>query len=264
MKSKSFNIIYRVCDSVNCYNRNRATGDKVSIILKSAASLAASIAFAKEAIKDIDISIHIVYDKTSVDTKNKIKALFSEKSIEAIEHSTSNGNYGNMASFKLSYDIASRLIGYIFFLEDDYLLDRRCILEMFSFLNMWKDDSHICIKPHEDMNMFTRDQVVDGNHYRQREILLGRQTYWMRDISSTCTFCVDDFILKEVKDNFEKTFLLPRVDEQYLNKIYERFPLFAPILPLGIHFQNVATLPPFFGGKDFSGVEYDATGVSKC
>lgn len=264
MKSNRFNIVYRVCDSVNCYNRNRVTGDKISIILKSAASIAESIVFTKEKSSNIEISLHIVYDKTTIETKTKIKEILSSKKIDFVEHSTSNGNYGNMASFKLAYDTATKMQGYIFFLEDDYLLDKRCIYEMFSFFNMWKEDSHVCLKPHEDMNIFTRDQIVEGTRYRQREVFLGNQTYWVRDISSTCTFCIDDFILKNSKDNFEKTFLLPRVDEEHLNKMYSVFPLFFPILPLGVHFQNRVTLPPFFGGQEFKGIEYDAKGITSC
>lgn len=261
MKSNLFNILYRVCDSVENYNSIRITGKKKDVILKSFSSLVESIVFLKQKKPDVTVNFHIVYDKTSKDTKDKFLEIGKKKNISFVEHSTSNNQYGNMASFKLCYNIAKDFKGYIFFLEDDYLLDKRCCYEMFSFLNMWKDDSHICLKPHQDSYIFTRDQVVNRSHYRQREIFLGAGVYWFHDITSTCTFCIDDFILKESKDNFEKTFLLPRVDEQHLNHVYERFPLFAPILSLGIHFHSQVCFPPFFAGQEFKGVEYDVKGV---
>lgn len=264
MKSNVFNILYRVCDSVENYNSLRITGMKKDVILKSVTSLLESICFLKQKKNSVFINFHIVYDKTSKETKEKIANIAKSKNIEVIEHSTSNNQYGNMASFKLCYNIAKTFKGYIFFLEDDYLLDKRCLYEMFSFLNMWTNDSHICIKPHQDSFVFTRDQVVNGDHYRQREILLGANVYWFRDITSTCTFCIDDFILKECKENFENTFLLSRVDETYLNGIYDIFPLFAPILSLGIHFHSTVCFPPFFAGKEFTGVEYNCKGLLKC
>lgn len=264
MKSNTLNILYRVCDSVENYNSARITGKKKDVILKSFASLVDSIAVLKLKNPEAVVNLHIVYDKTSKETKEKFIEIGKAKDISFVEHSTSNNQYGNMASFKLCYNIAKDFKGYIFFLEDDYLLDKRCCYEMFSFLNMWKEDSHVCLKPHQDSFIFTRDQIVNGDHYRQREIFLGSSVYWFRDISSTCTFCIDDFILKESKDNFEKTFLLPRVDEQYLNKIYERFPIFSPILSLGIHFHSAVCFPPFFAGHEFKGVEYDVRGVTKC
>lgn len=261
MKSNSFNILYRVCDSVENYNSYRITGNKKDIIVKSFTSLCDSIAVAKRKVRGIDIVLHIVYDKTGVETKNKLKEIAKEKQVDLVEHSTSNGQYGNMASFKLCYDIALKMKGYIFFLEDDYLLDSRCIAEMFLFLNMWKDDNHVCLRPHEDLMEFLENQIVD-NHYRQKDIFLGNTTYWFRDTTSTCTFCIDDYILDHCKDKFESTFTLERVEEKYLNQIYHSFPLFAPIPSLGIHFQSNMTFPPFFQRELFETVEYDTKGVS--
>ena len=264
MKSNTLNILYRVCDSVENYNSARVTGKKKDVILKSFASLVESIVFLKQKKHDAIVNFHIVYDKTSKEMKDKFLEIGKEKNVSFVEHSTSNNQYGNMASFKLCYNIAKDFKGYIFFLEDDYLLDKRCCYEMLAFLNMWKENSHVCLKPHQDMWMFTRDQVVYQQQYRQREVFLGSGVYWFRDISSTCTFCIDDYILKESKENFEQTFNLSRVDETYLNQIYQTYPLFAPILPLGIHFHSQVNFPPFFGGQEFSGIEYDAKGLLPC
>ena len=260
MKSSTFNILYRVCDSVENCNTHRITGIKKDVILKSFLSLCESISVAKKKVNGIKINLHLIYDKTSVETKNKLKEIAKSKEILIEEHSTSNGKYGNMASFKLSYDTALKMKGYIFFLEDDYLLDSKCISEMFLFLNMWKEDSHVCLRPHEDLIEFTENQVID-NHYRQKEIFLGNVTYWFRDSTSTCTFCIDNYILSQCKDNFENTFKLQKLTQQHLNKIYEIFPLFAPIPSLGNHFHAKMTFPPFFLRELFGTMEYDVNGV---
>ena len=262
MKSKVFNIIYRVCDTVENYNSVRTTGKKQDIVINSFITLVKSIRFIKEKITDVNVNFHIVYDQTTDETKK----FFNEnlKDIVFYQYETLKTDVGNMSSLKLCYDIAKDLKGYIFFLEDDYILNEKCLYEMMSFLNMWTNDSHICLKPHQDMWMFTRDLVVNSDHYRQRELMLGSTTYWFRDISSTCTFCIDDFIFNESKENFKYTTELSRVDEYYLNEIFKKFPLFAPIMPLGIHFHSPVNFPPFFNGHEFNGIEYSTKGVLKC
>ena len=252
MKSNKLNIIYRVCDSVENYNSIRTTGSKLDVIEKSIISLKNAIDYVKKNYyKESEISIDVVCDRCSNRNNliSKIENSFFKDNL-TIHKTLENSLDGNMESLALSFDIASKKKGYIFFLEDDYLLSKNSLMEILSFLNAWTDDSHICIKPHVDLWMFSRD-LLDIGKFRQREVFAHSLTYWMRDISSTCTFLIDDFIFHECLDLFEKTKNMLRVDEKYLNEIFKRFPLFAPLNQLGVHFHSEVNFPPFFLGQPF-------------
>lgn len=252
-EGKPFNIIYRVCDSCENYNSMRIVGPKKNVVRMSIDSLKKAISAGGGG-----ISLHVIFDNTSEETKEACRSELGE--IAELKTYCTEGNTGNMASFKMAYEIAKTLTGFIFFLEDDYLLAPTCIREMRWFMSRFDDNSHVCTKPHHDKWTFTRDNDEQGRYF-EREVLLGRSIYWIRDRTSTCTFCIDDHILGECSDLFEKTFLLDRVREDYLNQIYMRFPLFCCIPPQGLHYQNDETFNPFVLGPTSDATSYSQ---SKC
>ena len=260
---KDFNIIYRVCDSCENYNSRRVVGSKAETIEKSVISLCKSIkmfvgkgrdVYGIERVTD-KVKVFVVFDNTS----NKVKQLVTDclSASGATIESYNTEVHGNMESFKLSYHIAKRLEGYLFFLEDDYLLSEACISEMYWFLTRFVDGSHVCIKPHHEWWAFTRDNISNGK-YTGREVLFGKSLYWVRDFTSTCTFCIDDYILNNCSDLFLDTFNLDRVKEDFLNKIWRRFPLFCSIPPVGIHYHSPETFNPYFDRKADNSLSYDS------
>ena len=243
-------ILYRVCDVVGAYNGKRLFGNKLDIIKKSTTSLTDAIRYVN---KQFEVYTHVVFDKTTTDTKKFVYDTFATTGQPVYTHDTSdNAGDGNMKSFKVSYEIAKQIDdGLLFFLEDDYILNEKCLVEMFSLYNSFRPEQHVCMKPHHDMYTFVRDIIKPDGTLEPRELMFGHAVYWFRDITSTCTFCIDRFVLEKCDDLFQKTFLLNRVDEQYLNQIYTRFPLFSPIPSLGEHLQNQMSVSPFFGGRTF-------------
>lgn len=255
---KNFNVFYRVCDKVNGVNGIREVGQKKDVIRLCFASLIAS---AKHFIKQNgqqSFSLNVVFDNTSDETKQLMKNKLEEESIPYRFLFSSNG--GNVDSFKTCYLGAKEVSGYIFFLEDDYLLDINCFDEMYAFLNLWEDESHICLKPHGETADYMRDLFGKDGTYFKREVLLSKGKYWARIMKSTCTFLIDDFILKDVENLFEKTIARSRLDETYLNQIFEKYPLFSPILPMADHFHTNESLRPYFQGRklSFGNFKYDA------
>jgi len=248
---KTLNVFYRVCDKVNGVNGVREVGQKAEIMRLCFASLVASAKYFIEQNGQQLFSLNVVFDNTSDEMKQFMKQELEEAAIPYKFLFSSNG--GNVDSFKTCYLAAKEVHGYVFFLEDDYLLDKECFDEIMAFLKLWTDDSHVCLKPHGESADYIRDLFNDDSKkYFQREVLLSKGKYWTRVMKSTCTFLIDDFILKDVEDLFEKTIARPKLDEAYLNQIFKRYPLFSPILPMADHFHSKESLRPYFQGRKLS------------
>ena len=103
MKSNVFNVLYRVCDSVENYNSSRTTGRKIDVILKSFSSICDSVSLAKKKIEGIEIPFHIVYDKTGVETKNKFKEIAKERYMISKHTNTSYSDTANITPSERAY-----------------------------------------------------------------------------------------------------------------------------------------------------------------
>lgn len=254
---KRFNVFYRVCDKVNGVNGEREVGKKPDVICLCFASLIASAKhFIEQNGQDV-FFLNVVFDNTSDETQQTIKQTLQDENIPHKILFSSNG--GNVDNFKTCYLAAKEAVGYIFFLEDDYLLDVDCFDEMYAFLNFWTDDSHIRLKPHGESADYIRDLFGKDRKYFKREVLLSKGKYWARVMKSTCTFLIDDFILKDAEELFEKTIIRSRLDETYLNQIFKKYPLFSPIPPMADHFHSIESLRPHFRGRklSFGNFRYD-------
>ena len=246
---KDFNVFYRVCDKVNGVNCFREMGSKSDVIRLCFSSLVRAVKYFTEQNDPNLFHLNIVFDNTSDEMKQNIEKFLQDEKIPYKIFLSSNG--GNVDSFKTCYLAAKEVSGYILFLEDDYFLDADCFDEMYAFLNFWSDDSHICLKPHAEIADYIRDLFEEDGKYFKREVILSKGKYWARITKSTCTFLIDDFILKETEDLFEKTIIEDRLDETYLNQIFERYPLFSPIPPMADHFHTFGGCRPHFQGRKF-------------
>lgn len=200
---KDFNVFYRVCDKVNGVNGFRETGQKPDVIRLCFSSLVKAAKYFMNQNDPNLFHLNIVFDNTSDEMKQHIEKTLQDEKIQYKIFLSSNG--GNVDSFKTCYLAAKEVFGYILFLEDDYLLDTDCFDEMYAFLNLWSDNSHICLKPHAETADYIRDLFGKDGKYFKREVLLSKGKYWTKITKSTCTFLIDDFILKETEDLFEKT-----------------------------------------------------------
>lgn len=247
---KRLNVFYRACDKVNGLNGVRQFGKKPDVIKLCFSSLIASAKYFIEQNGQDVFFLNVVFDNTTDEMRQYIEKILQDEKIPHKILFSSNG--GNVDSFKTCYLAAKESVGYIFFLEDDYLLDVDCFDEMYAFLNLWNEDSHVCLKPHAEIADYVRDLFGKDGKYFKREVLLSKGKYWARTMKSTCTFLIDDFILKETEDLFDKTVARQRLDETYLNQIFERYPMFSPIPPMADHLQTFDGCRPHFKGRKLS------------
>lgn len=249
-------ILYRVCDSVPCVNGNRQFyKTKLDCIKSSASSLSKHI---KDAVKmNIPVKMCCIYDHCSSSTIDFVNQVFS--STGAVIDTATTTVPGNVSSFRCSYEKAKSETGYILFLEDDYVFERpdengqelaTGIIDIMDFLNLFGSNQHVCIKPHHDVQDFIRDMKLKDGSIFKRMCFISSGRYWIQCQKSTKTFLVDDTILKKTASLFEQELSQDRLNGNFTNKIFERYPLFTPIKPIAEHMQTLdETVSPFFGGR---------------
>ena len=238
-------ILYRVCDSVSAYNTPRIFGSKPDIIRKSVESLRDTISCCAN--DKIPITVNVIFDKTSQSTIKFTVDTLSAVCGNVRVHNTKKAQDGNMESFKLAYTIAKNYTNkLLFFCEDDYVIKPEFLSDMFYTYHKFEPCCHPCFKPHHETWSFERDNFGADGTIWPREIVLGKCAYWFRDKTSTCTFCIDSEVFKDCENLFEATFGLSRVMETHLNKMWEKYPLFASIPPYAEHMQCESSVSPFF------------------
>ena len=234
--SETLNIIYRVCDSVSVTSSHRQVrdfGTKKEIIVKCFESLINAIKNYRS-----KVNLYIVSDNLSKEIKNIISS--SEHVTEFIE----TIKRGNGNSFAKCVEVGLTCSGMIFFLEDDYFLDENCLNEMVLFrrkLLTSKKFKHssICVYP------------LDEDRYDKPElsyVLLGENRHWRTIKQTTCTFMIDDRILKDQIVNllrYERYGEYGVSEGNTINLMYEKYPCFSPIPSLVDHLQFQDCLPPF-------------------
>ena len=255
----NYNIIYRSCDRVNAYSgggRVRPYGSKLEVISKCFRSLAASIWHYnhQELSEENPLSLYIVDDHSS----DELLKMFDEVSntfgfeYEMIPmEETGNGN-----SLKACYDYAyQNLDGFLFFIEDDYLMVESTIDECFEAFLRFKVSAN-------------NDVVIHPVDYPDRYdgkftpiypafVLLGRDRHWRTVAHTTCTFGISKEVLVEHWDKYEaitKYGIDPTITEaNTINLVYEKHPCFSPIPSLAHHYQFEDTLSPFLPLETFDG-----------
>lgn len=232
------NIIYRVCDNVVAFssnNRPRDFGTKKEVIKKCFKSLNDSLKYYGE-----KCNLIVVADHISKEIEEYIK------SFNIIDDYIELSESGNGVSFVTCLEEGLKYKGLIFFLEDDYLLEENCIFEMMKFHEICMNNrkfiqKHICMYPCDYPDRYKNHQLCN--------VLLGHSVHWRTIKHTTCTFLIDDVILKEQLDNlkrFQHYGKIPGITEDNtINLMYEKYFCFSPIPSLGEHLQYLDTLSPF-------------------
>ena len=246
-----YNIIFRSCDKVNVFSgggRPRSFGSKFEVISKCFKSLVKSIKHYKgsELKKDNPVKLFICDDHSSEDLLKMIKDTASEHNVDyQMIPMTETGN-GN--SLKACYEYAyQNLDGFLFFIEDDYLMVESTIDE--------------CLEAYLRFRSKTQNEVVIHpvdypDRYDDRHspiypayILLGKERHWRTITHTTCTFGINKRILVEHWDKYEamtKYGTDPSINEDTtINLVYKQYPCFSPIPSLAHHYQFEHTLSPF-------------------
>jgi len=254
-----YNIIYRSCDRVHAHSgggRVRPFGTKFEVISKCFRSMLRSINdYEKgELAKDNPLKLYICDDHSSKELLSMISDYASEYAVEyemIPMEETGNGN-----SLKACYNYAyQNLDGFLFFIEDDYLMLESTIDECFeAYLRF----NVIC----------NNDVVIHPVDYPDRYdgkftpvypsiILLGRDRHWRTVANTTGTIGFSKEILLKHWDKYEKLTkygIDPTVTEaNTINLVYEEHPCFSPIPSLAHHYQFEDTLSPFLPLETFDG-----------
>jgi len=254
-----YNIIYRSCDTVNAYSgggRVRPYGSKFEVISKCFRSMLRSIKdYEKgELGKDNPLKLYICDDHSS---KELLKMLRNSASEYEVEYEMiPMEETGNGKSLKACYDFAyQNLEGFLFFIEDDYLMVESTIDECFEAFLRFKVSAN-------------NDVVIHPVDYPDRYdgkftpvypsiILLGRDRHWRTVANTTGTIGFSKEILLKHWDKYEKLTkygIDPTVTEaNTINLVYEEHPCFSPIPSLAHHYQFEDTLSPFLPLETFDG-----------
>ena len=234
--SNRLNIIYRTCDSVSVtsnYNQKRDFGTKSEIIIKCFDSLVKALK-----VFNGEYRLYVVNDHVSERVKSHLE------SYNIITKLFNLDKGGNGQSFIKCLDINLECFGNILFLEDDYYLNENIFNEMIFFktktINTPKfTHKHICLYP------------LDEDNYNKPElcyVMTGKSHHWKTVTHTTCTFMIDDFILKDQLQNLQRFGLYgsPGINEDNtINLVYKKFPCFSPLPSLVEHMQYYNCLSPF-------------------
>ena len=165
------------------------------------------------------------------------KYLDLKKEIEKINErgqDISSNQISNMANIHQSLLEAKNCEDLIYFVEDDYIHEEKCLVEMIEtyerLSSQLKREIFIC--PSDYPYLYTD---ID-----QSKIFAGSNRHWRSINKVLCTFLVSKEHLSKYWDNFNKTCLI-RNDpfEKHINEIFTKEICISPLKSLAVHITNI-------------------------
>ena len=246
-KVKSLNIYFRSCSKVNLWNQNKERifeADKDEYALRSLYSILKSINYSKKNFNEINIKLSIIDDNSSekfiqnmkklllkFDIDNEIISLQSNEVTQDIKDS-------NFASIKKCFMLAKENSkDLIYFVEDDYIHDEICILEMIGTYE------RIATQLNKEILLCPTDYPYLYANCDPTYIFLGNKKHWRKTEQSLGTFLISKTNLNIYWENLLQ-FASGKDNpaELALHKIYEKEPCFSPIPSLAIHCANINSI----------------------
>ena len=243
-KVKSLNIYFRSCSKVNLWNQNKERifeADKDEYALRSLYSILKSINYSKKNFNEINIKLSIIDDNSSekfiqnmkklllkFDIDNEIISLQDNEIAQDIKDS-------NFASIKKCFMLAKENSkDLIYFVEDDYIHDEICILEMIGTYE------RIATQLNKEIILCPTDYPYLYANCDPTYIFLGNKKHWRKTEQSLGTFLISKTNLNIYWENLLQ-FASGKDNpaEIALHKIYEKEPCFSPIPSLAIHCANI-------------------------
>ena len=243
-KVKSLNIYFRSCSKVNLWNQNKKRifeADKEEYALRSLYSILKSINYSKKNFNKINIKLSIIDDNSSekfiqnmkklllkFDIDNEIISLQDNEIAQDIKDS-------NFASIKKCFMLAKENSkDLIYFVEDDYIHDEICILEMIGTYE------RIATQLNKEIILCPTDYPYLYANCDPTYIFLGNKKHWRKTEQSLGTFLISKTNLNIYWENLLQ-FASGKDNpaELALHKIYEKEPCFSPIPSLAIHCANI-------------------------
>ena len=246
-KVKSLNIYFRSCSKVNLWNQNKKRifeSDKEEYALRSLYSILKSINYSKKNFNEINIKLSIIDDNSSDEFIQNMKKLLSKFDIDneiiSLQKNevTQDVKDSNFASIKKCYTLAKENSeDLIYFVEDDYIHDEICILEMIGTYE------RIATQLNKEILLCPTDYPYLYASCDPTYIFLGNKKHWRKTEQSLGTFLISKINLNIYWKNLLQ-FASGEDDpgELALHKIYEKEPCFSPIPSLAIHCANINSI----------------------
>ena len=243
-KVKSLNIYFRSCSKVNLWNQNKKRifeADKEEYALRSLYSILKSINYSKKNFNKINIKLSIIDDNSSEKFIQNMKKLLLKFDIDNEIISLQNKEIdqdikdSNFASIKKCFMLAKENSkDLIYFVEDDYIHDEICILEMIGTYE------RIATQLNKEIILCPTDYPYLYANCDPTYIFLGNKKHWRKTEQSLGTFLISKTNLNIYWENLLQ-FASGKDNpaELALHKIYEKEPCFSPIPSLAIHCANI-------------------------
>ena len=246
-KVKSLNIYFRSCSKVNLWNQNKERifeADKDEYALRSLYSILKSINYSKKNFNEINIKLSIIDDNSSEKFIQNMKKLLLKFDIDNEIISLQNNEIAqdikdsNFASIKKCFMLAKENSkDLIYFVEDDYIHDEICILEMIGTYE------RIATQLNKEILLCPTDYPYLYANCDPTYIFLGNKKHWRKTEQSLGTFLISKTNLNIYWENLLQ-FASGKDNpaELALHKIYEKEPCFSPIPSLAIHCANINSI----------------------
>jgi archaellin len=246
-KVKSLNIYFRSCSKVNLWNQNKERifeADKDEYALRSLYSILKSINYSKKNFHEINIKLSIIDDNSSEKFIQNMKKLLLKFDIDNEIISLQNNEItqdikdSNFASIKKCFRLAKENSNdLIYFVEDDYIHDEICILEMIGAYE------RIATQLNKEILLCPTDYPYLYANCDPTYIFLGNKKHWRKTEQSLGTFLISKTNLNIYWENLLQ-FASGKDNpaEIALHKIYEKEPCFSPIPSLAIHCANINSI----------------------
>ena len=246
-KVKSLNIYFRSCSKVNLWNQNKKRifeTDKDEYALRSLYSILKSINYSKKNFNKINIKLSIIDDNSSEKFIQNMKKLLLKFDIDNEIISLQNNEIdqdikdSNFASIKKCFMLAKENSkDLIYFVEDDYIHDEICILEMIGAYE------RIATQLNKEIILCPTDYPYLYANCDPTYIFLGNKKHWRKTEQSLGTFLISKTNLNIYWENLLQ-FASGKDNpaEIALHKIYEKEPCFSPIPSLAIHCANINSI----------------------
>ena len=246
-KVKSLNIYFRSCSKVNLWNQNKErifAADKDEYALRSLYSILKSINYSKKNFNEINIKLSIIDDNSSEKFIQNMKKLLLKFDIDNEIISLQNNEItqdikdSNFASIKKCFMLAKENSkDLIYFVEDDYIHDEICILEMIGTYE------RIATQLNKEIILCPTDYPYLYANCDPTYIFLGNKKHWRKTEQSLGTFLISKTNLNIYWENLLQ-FASGKDNpaELALHKIYEKEPCFSPIPSLAIHCANINSI----------------------
>tara|TARA_Y100000816_G_C26091896_1_gene577164 strand:+ start:1234 stop:2265 length:1032 start_codon:yes stop_codon:yes gene_type:complete len=268
---KSLDIILRTCASVKLVNQSKERlfeKEKFVYSIKTLKSILNSINFSKDKLKNIEISITIIDDRSEPKILDEFKSILANHQIKSKILNLDVDKYKpqikqindenkkvtedmllNMSSIHQSFELAENFKDLIYFVEDDYIHKKETILEM--VLTYEKLSTQL----NSELFLCPSDYPFLYTNMEKNSILLGDKSHW-REINQTLlTFLTSKKLLDKYLNEFKNMCTFEnRPFEKPLHKIYEKEYCFSPIPSLAMHCSNINSIygiPPNLDWKKF-------------